>query len=209
MLRVKAFSDSRKKLTEELKNKGIYDEHVLNAFQNVPRHMFVPYVLRFDSYKNTALPIGKNQTISQPSTVAFMTQELNLKEEDMVLEVGTGSGFQTAILADIAAKVYTIEVFREFAINAEKIHKKLGITNIIYKIDNGTHGWKEFAPFDKIIVTAALDSFPETLVKQLNNYGILIFPFIKGDRQQLIKVIKNSNHLSRTVLNECNFVTAK
>jgi protein-L-isoaspartate(D-aspartate) O-methyltransferase len=209
-LRVKAFADARKRLIKELFEKGIKDKNVLDAFQNVPRHMFVPYVLRFDSYKNTALPIGKNQTISQPLTVAMMTQELELTEKDKVLEIGTGSGFQTAIIAYIVDSVHTIEVIPEFSLKAREIHKKLGFKNIAYKIDNGSNGWKEFAPFQKIMVTAALQSYPEKLFEQLDTgRGIIIFPLIKQNTQLLIKATFDKNKFSETVIDECNFVTAK
>ena len=210
MLRVKAFSDARKKLADELKNNGINDENVIDAFLNVPRHMFVPYVLRFDSYKNSALPIGKNQTISQPLTVAQMTQKLELKETDNVLEIGTGSGFQTAILAYIVHKVFTIEVFADFSKKAKEIHRKLGFENIFYKIDNGSDGWSDYAPFDKIIVTAAFRSFPEKLFNQLKKGdGIIIFPIIKGDTQRLVRIAFKNNQATEEIINECNFVTAR
>jgi protein-L-isoaspartate(D-aspartate) O-methyltransferase len=209
LLRPKAFSEARENLVKELKEKGIVDKKVLNAFYNVPRHMFVPYVLRFDSYKDIALPIGKNQTISRPFTVALMTQCLNLNYSDKVLEIGTGSGFQTAILSDIVKRVYTIEIFKELQENARKIHKKLGIKNVFYKIGNGFKDWHEFAPFDKIIITAAIEKFPEELSDELNDNGIIVYPLIDGDSQILVKSEKKNDKFTHQVIDKCNFVIAQ
>jgi protein-L-isoaspartate(D-aspartate) O-methyltransferase len=195
-------------LVELLKRKGIYNQKILEAFSKIPRHMFVPKVLRFDSYKNVALPMGKNQTISQPLTVAYMTQALDLNENDVVLEIGTGSGFQTAILAYIVSHVYTIEVFSEFTQKAKSIHKKLNLKNISYTIGNGISGWNECIKFNKIIVTAAINEEPVKLYSQLEEYGIIVFPFITGEQQILFKCIKVNNTIIKQSLSECNFVIA-
>jgi protein-L-isoaspartate(D-aspartate) O-methyltransferase len=205
-LRIKAFRDAKRKLVEELKEKGIKSEKVLNAFLDVPRHMFVPYILRFDSYKDVALPIGKNQTISRPYTVALMTEALNIEKEDIILEIGTGSGFQTAILAYLAKFVFTIEVFGELSQNAEKIHKLLGLKNIRYKIGDGIKGWKDFAPFNKILVTAALNKEPDILFSQLKEGGSIIYPLIDSENQILVKSTINNKKNSHIILDNCNFV---
>ncbi len=170
--------------------------------------MFVPEVLRFDSYKNVALPIGKNQTISQPFTVAYMTQTLEIVESDIVLEVGTGSGFQTAILSYLASKVYTIEVFPEFVKRAKAIHKKLNLTNIFYTSGDGLQGWNDYIKFNKIIVTAAIKQEPEKLFYQLEENGIIVYPFITKGQQILFKCIKVNNKIVKHSLQECNFVIA-
>ncbi len=170
--------------------------------------MFVPEVLRFDSYKNNALPIGKNQTISQPYTVAYMTQLLELKPTDNVLEIGTGSGFQTAIIAYIASKVYTIEVFPEFTERAKLIHKKLNLQNIYYKVGNGLNGWNDYIKFNKIIVTAAIKDEPVKLFSQLEENGIIVYPFINKNQQILFKCNKINSKIIKQSLKECNFVIA-
>ena len=207
-VRVKAFADARKKLVEELKTLGVYDENVLEAFLNVPRHVFVPEVLVFDAYKNSALPMGYGQTVSQPLTVALMTQELDLEKNDKVLEIGTGSGFQSAILSYIVNKVYTVEVIESFIEKAKKAHKRVGLKNIFYKLDNGNLGWRENAPFDKIIVTAALNHHPVELYKQLKKDGIMIYPFIDSEKQKLCKIFFKNGRLVRKFILDCNFVIA-
>ncbi len=170
--------------------------------------MFVPDVLRFDSYKNVALPIGKNQTISQPFTVAFMTQALDLNKSDIVLEIGTGSGFQTAILAYIVREVYTVEVFSEFTEKAISIHKKLNLKNIKYKTGNGLNGWDDYIKFNKIIVTAAIKKEPVKLFSQLEENGIIVYPFVNGEQQVLYKCFKLNGKIIKQTLQECNFVIA-
>jgi len=207
---LRAFAEGRKKLIEYLTNKGIQDEKILEAFLKIPRHLFVPDIFKFESYKDTSLPIGKGQTISQPFTVAYMTQELSLKNDDKVLEIGTGSGFQTAILAFLVKVVYTVEYFPEFTKKAQTIHKSLGLKNIYYKTGDGKKGWKEHAPFDKILCTAALDNQPDDLISQLNDNGILIYPIIdENNSQKFCKIVKNNNIITKKYLNECNFVLMK
>ena len=201
-----SFKDSREKLIKFLMQNGIKDENVLNAFREIPRHIFVPEILKFDAYKNSALPIGQGQTISQPLTVAFMTQVLELESNHSVLEIGTGSGFQTAILAKIAERVFTVERFREFTIRARKIHEKLNLMNIVYRIGDGSFGWAQFAPFDRIIVTAAFGKLPETLLNQLKIGGILVTPVKENDSQFLLKLRKLPEKIEREILKECNFV---
>jgi len=206
-VRLKAFAEARVKLVEELKSKGIYDMNVLEAFRNIPRHIFVPDVLIFDSYKNVALPIGYGQTISQPFTVAFMTQELEIESHHKVLEIGTGSGFQTAILAFLSKSVYTVEIIEIFSQNAQQAHQRLDISNIFYKVNDGVFGWDSMGRFDRIIYTAALFEHPEKLYDQLVNDGIMIYPFINSDASQnLCKVVKRDGKVLKKMISPCNFV---
>ncbi len=201
-----SFKESREKLIEFLQNNGITDNKVIEAFKNIPRHFFVPEVLKFDAYKNSALPIGNGQTISQPLTVAMMTQALELDENHSVLEIGTGSGFQTAILAFIADRVFTVERFKEFTVRARKIHEELKLMNIVYRIGDGSYGWAQFAPFDRIIATAAFEKIPEILIKQLKINGILISPLKSESSQFIIKIKKLNDKVEEEFLKECNFV---
>ena len=201
-----SFKESREGLIKFLITNGIKDNKVIEAFRSIPRHIFVPEILKFDAYKNSALPIGQGQTISQPLTVAKMTQELELEENHSVLEIGTGSGFQTAIIAFIVDRVFTVERFKEFTIRARKIHEKLNLMNIVYRIGDGSYGWAQFAPYDRIIVTAAFKEVPEILLKQLKINGILITPIIFNDSQKLMKIVKTSEGLEREIIKDCNFV---
>ena len=201
-----SFKESREKLINLLKKNGVSDENVIKAFRHIPRHLFVPEILKFDAYKNSALPIGQGQTISQPLTVALMTQALELKSTHNVLEIGTGSGFQTAILAFIVERVFTIERFKEFTVKARKIHERLNLLNIVYRIGDGSYGWAQYAPFDRIISTAAFKNIPDILLKQLKVNGIMITPVISGNSQILVKIKKLQNEIEKEVLKECNFV---
>lgn len=166
------------KLIKSLRAKGIYDENVLDAFRKVLRHLFVDEALFEQAYDDNALPIGHGQTISQPFIVALMTQSLKLKKgaNEKMLEIGTGSGFQAAILAQFSPRVYTIERNRELGERARKKLRKMGYENIVFKIGDGTRGWPQHGPFDKIIVTAGAPSVPQALMDQLADGGILIIP---------------------------------
>ena len=152
------------------------DEEVLNAMRSVPRHKFVPLIHRMSSYENRPLSIGYGQTISQPFIVAIMTDLLELKHTDRVLEVGTGSGYQAAVLAEIVKDVYTVEVIEELAKTAKKRLKKLGYINVKTRSGDGYYGWEENAPYDAIIVTAAAGDIPPPLLKQLKPGGKMIIP---------------------------------
>ena len=181
------YESERKDLIEKLSAGGIYDANVLQAMLIVERHLFVPKAIISNAYKDVALPIGYNQTISQPYTVAFMTQALNLKTGFKVLEVGTGSGYQAAILEKMGAKVYTIERNPEIFLMTQKLFDKLGI-RVACRLGDGTIGWAEFAPFDGIIVTAGSPTVPENLKKQLAVGGRLVIPV--GDRRsQVLKIL--------------------
>ena len=166
---------------------------VMDAIGNVPRHEFVPLELQPYAYRNTPLPIGFDKTISQPFIVALMTDLLGLKATDAVLEIGTGLGYQAAILAELARKVYSVEIIEELARQAEQRLGRLGYTNIELKRGNGYYGWPEYAPFDKVIVTAAPDLIPPLLIEQLKLGGRMVIPAGLPDAQQLILVSKQGD----------------
>ena len=156
-------------VTEQLKPRGINDERVLNAMNKVPRDEFVPQDVRATSYADQPLPIGQGQTISQPYVVAFMTEQLRLSGTDRVLEIGTGSGYQAAILAELAAEVYSIEIIEPLAKTAEATLQGLDYKNVHVKAGDGYKGWPEHAPFDAITVTCAPDHVPQPLIDQLKD----------------------------------------
>lgn len=168
------------RLIRKLREKGISDENVLDAFRKVPRHLFVDKMLYAQAYDDNALPIGSGQTISQPYVVALMTQILQLGRDQKILEIGTGSGFQTAILARFSRRVYTIERNRDLGMRALKRLRDMGYENIVFKVGDGTRGWAQHAPFDRIIVTAGAPVVPQEIIDQLAPDGRMIIP--AGDR---------------------------
>ena len=172
--------------------KAALDERVMTAMGNVPRHEFVPIELQSYAYANLPLPIGFDKTISQPFIVALMTDLLDISANDAVLEIGTGLGYQTAILAQLAREVYSIEIIEELGQAKQRLRRK-GCTNVELKIANGYHGWSEHAPFDKVIVTAAADLVPPPLIHQLKNGGKMVIPAGLPDAQQLVLVDKEGN----------------
>ena len=173
--------------------KAALDERVMTAMGNVPRHEFVPIELQPYAYANRPLPIGFDKTISQPFIVALMTDLLEISADNTVLEIGTGLGYQTAILAELARKVYGIEIIEELGQQAKKRLRREGCTNAELKIANGYHGWSEHAPFDKVIVTAAADLVPPPLIHQLRNGGKMVIPAGLPNAQQLVLVDKQDN----------------
>tara|TARA_R110002072_G_scaffold12070_4_gene53149 strand:- start:165 stop:818 length:654 start_codon:yes stop_codon:yes gene_type:complete len=176
---------NRIRLIMELRGQGITDAKVLGAIERVPREVFVPDTFRDQAYENMALPIGSGQTISQPAVVAFMTQELKIGERMKVLEVGTGSGYQAAVLAKLCRRLYSIERHRELLVEAERKFRELRINNITAKVGDGTKGWPEQAPFDRIIVTAAATrEIPHALLDQLAPDGLMIAPMGDTARDQ-------------------------
>ncbi len=163
---------------------------VLKALRFVPRHLFVSEDQEPYAYLNSALPIGEGQTISQPFIVAIMTELLDIRSTDKVLEIGTGSGYQAAILSQLASKVYTIEIFPSLMEEAVSRFKKLGYLNIQTYVGNGANGWSEYAPYNKIIVTAASETVPHNLIEQLSPNGIMVIPLGKDNEDQYLTVIK-------------------
>ena len=202
------FDAFRKKMVEQqLAASGdITDKRMLEAFLKVPRHRFVSEKDQPNAYSNFPLPIGSAQTISQPYMVALMTQCLELKGEEKVLEIGTGSGYQSAILAEIAKEVYTVERFRELSASAEDILNELGYKNINFKVGDGTLGWQEHAPFDSIIVTAGAPSVPKPLLEQLKDGGRLVIPIGLNLSQTLTIFIKVSGTFVKNEICDCMFV---
>lgn len=173
----------------DIRLRGIKDTRVLDVMKKVPRHLFVDEGLRDQAYEDHPLPIGEGQTISQPYVVALMTEALRLKSSDRVLEIGTGSGYQAAILAELVKEVYTIEIRRPLADRAEKRLKDLGYRNIKVKYGDGYYGWEDFAPFDAIIVTASANHIPPPLIKQLKDGGRLIIPLGSTIYYQILTVV--------------------
>jgi protein-L-isoaspartate(D-aspartate) O-methyltransferase len=191
---------------EHIESRGIKDPRVLAAFLKVKRHLFVSEALMDQTYSDFPLPIGEQQTISQPFIVAEMTQALALTENDRVLEIGTGSGYQAAILAEIAYKVFTVERIHKLLIRARKIFSELGYHNIVTKLSDGTLGWKEHSPFDAIIVTAGSPDIPYPLVNQLAMGGRMVIPVGDQHTQELIKIYRDEKGIHQTTLGGCRFV---
>lgn len=189
----------------QLEKRGIKDERVLSAMRKVKRHLFVPFYLRAGAYADNPLPIGHSQTISQPYIVGYMTQEAMLKSGDRVLEIGTGSGYQAAVLAEIVKEVYTIEILKPLADSAEKRLKELGYNNIKVKAGDGYKGWKEYAPFDVIIVTAAPPDIPEELLEQLAVGGRMIVP-VGSIYQELYLITRTEKGYDKKALLPVRFV---
>lgn len=170
------FARQRRNLIEQLRSEGITSSTVLEAMLKVPRHKFVPPSQRHLAYQNRPLPIGHDQTISQPFIVGYMTEAASIAPGEKVLEIGTGSGYQAAVLAELAKQVYTIEIIPELAEGARTVLHELGYKNVVVKTGNGYEGWKEHAPFDAIVVTAAPDQVPQALVDQLALKGKMVIP---------------------------------
>jgi protein-L-isoaspartate(D-aspartate) O-methyltransferase len=191
---------------KQIHARGVTDQKVLDAMLKVPRHMFVPQFEKSSSYSDGPLPIGHGQTISQPYIVAYMTELLELQGGEIVLELGTGCGYQTAILAEIAKEVYTIEVVRELGKDAQKLlTETFNYTNIFFKFANGREGWEEYAPFDRILLTAAPTKFPQNLFDQMAEGGIAAAPV--GDYfQRLIKYRKIKGKIKSEALIGVSFV---
>jgi len=185
---------------EQLLPRGIFDARVLNAFRKVPRHAFVPDKSLENAYGDFPLQVGEGQTISQPYMVALMTQYLDLKADDKVLEIGTGSGYQTSILAELAKEVYSVERLAVLAESAQAVLNSLGYINIKIKLGDGTEGWEKQAPYDAIIVTAGAPAVPEPLVEQLAEGGRLVIP-VGTDYQELKRLKKIKGEIvSQTII---------
>ena len=202
-------ADDEKKinLIMDLRRKGITSRHVLAAIERVPRDLFVPESFSRHAYDDSALPIECGQTISQPYVVALMSQALDVGERDKVLEIGTGSGYQAAVLSHLCRRVYTIERYRTLLVEAQKRFDALGITNVTAIAGDGAKGWPGQDPFDRIIVTAAAPNIPQILVDQLKIGGIMVVPVGKeGDVQTLVRIMKHEERVEETELMPVRFV---
>jgi protein-L-isoaspartate(D-aspartate) O-methyltransferase len=190
---------------EQIEKRGVSDRRVLQAMQEVPRHLFVPEAARANAYDDAPLPIGDGQTISQPYIVAFMTEAVGPRPTDRVLELGTGSGYQTAILSRLVRHVYSIEVRAQLAEAARVRLSDLGYTNVSVRIDDGSSGWPEEAPFDAIVVTAAPREIPPALLEQVDVDGRLVIPLGTLD-QELVRMTRRPTGFEREVLLPVRFV---
>ena len=191
---------------DQLSCRGIANARVLAVMDRVPRHEFVPEKIRSQSYEDGPLPIGYGQTISQPYIVGFMTELLDLKPTDRVLEIGTGSGYQAAVLAELVAEVYTIEIIAPLAQRAEADLKRLGCKNVKVRAGDGCQGWPEPAPFDAIIVTCAPENVPQPLVEQLKDGGRMIIPVGAIGNQELVLLRKQGKQLEQRAVLPVRFV---
>jgi len=201
-----SYEKRRKLLVEELAAEGIRDERVLKAFAAVPRHLFVPEPFAPRAYENASLPLAEGQTISQPLTVARMLQVLGLKGEEKVLEIGTGSGYQAALLAELASRVFTIERIETLARDARRVLDQLNFYQVNVRVGDGTLGWSRYQPYDVIILAAAGPEVPPTLVEQLAPGGRLIAPLGDENAQQLVLVRRTGKAITREVIDPCRFV---
>lgn len=202
----KTYKEERESMvTTQIKSRGIKDMNILEAMEKVPRHVFVPENMRKFAYNDEPLPIGNGQTISQPYIVAYMTEVLQLSIEEKVLEVGTGSGYQAAVLAEIAKEVFTVEIIDGLSKNAQEVLQEEGYTNIHFRVGDGSYGWEENAPYDAIMVTAAPSEVPKALQDQLKIGGRMIVPV--GDAfQELILIVREKRRFKKKKLLPVRFV---
>jgi protein-L-isoaspartate(D-aspartate) O-methyltransferase len=201
------FPKARLKMVEEqITSRGIKDARLIAAMKKIPRHLFVEEALQSQAYTDHPLPIGEKQTISQPYMVALMTEALLLTGKEKVLEIGTGSGYQTAILAELCEKVFSIERIRPLAIRARKLLYELGYFNVEIKIFDGTFGWREESPFDAILVTAGSPDIPQPLIDQLAAGGRLVIPVGDTFIQELFRVTKTEAGVKKEDMGGCRFV---
>ena len=205
--RANDFAAQRQRMVEQqLKPRGIKDERVLAAMAKVPREEFIPAGARAGAYEDGALPIGYDQTISQPYIVAFMTEQLQPRANDRVLEIGSGSGYQAAILAEIVEDVYTIDIVEPLAKTAETTLQRLGYENVHVKVGDGYKGWPEEAPFDAVIVTCAPEKVPQPLIDQLKDGGHMVIPVGERFAQQLYLLEKKNGQLKESATLPVRFV---
>jgi protein-L-isoaspartate(D-aspartate) O-methyltransferase len=198
--------ERRRMVARQIERRGISDKRVLQAMAEVPRHEFVPGEARANAYDDRPLPIGFGQTISQPYIVAFMAEQLLLEPADCVLEVGTGSGYQAAVLSKLVKQIFSIEIVDELILRATSDLERLGYQNILVKRGDGYQGWPEFAPFDAVTVAAALDHIPQPLIDQLRDGGRMVIPVGNPHDQQLLLVEKQGGELRRQAICPVRFV---
>lgn len=189
----------------QIEARGVKDQKVLAAMRKVPRHLFVPENMKRYAYRDEPLLIGEGQTISQPYIVAYMSEALQLKGHERILEVGTGSGYQAAILAEIVKEVFSVELLESLSLNAQDVLKKLSYKNIYFRVGDGTLGWKEHAPYDAIIVTAAPTKVPKALQDQLKSGGKMVIP-VGAAFQELVLVTKEKRKFKKKKLLPVRFV---
>ncbi len=201
-----SFEANKIRLIMELRREGISDRSVLSAIERIPREVFVPDPFQDRAYDNTALPISQGQTISQPFVVAFMTQELQLGDRMKVLEVGTGSGYQAAILSRLCRRVYTIERYRSLLQEANQRFEQLRLYNITTRLGDGNKGWPEQAPFERIMVTAGAEAVPRALAEQLADGGIMLVPVGPREEQQIVRVRRDGDDFTEQNLLPVRFV---
>lgn len=194
-------------IREQLIPRGIKDDQLLEAMARIPRHIFVEDALQDQAYGDYPLPIGEGQTISQPFIVALMTQSLELEGHETILEIGTGCGYQTAVLADLGEKVYSVERIKSLAIRARRHLDRLRYLNVVCKIDDGTTGWQKHAPYDAIIITAASPEIPPPLLEQLKDPGNMIIPVGDHISQELVVVRKREGEIFQTTIEQVRFVS--
>lgn len=200
------YDSLRRRLAEELAGQGIRDERVLEAVRCIPRHLFVPEEMADQAYENHPVAIGQGQTISQPYMVACMSQALELQGGEKVLEVGSGSGYQTAVLKALNADVYTIERLPELSDRARGNVERAGFAGVHYRVGDGSRGWPEEAPFDRVIVTAGAPTMPVSLVEQLREGGSMVIPVGGEEEQELLLVRRENGRVTREKICSCIFV---
>lgn len=190
----------------QLVNRGVKDLRIMEAMNRIPRHLFVHESLQHKAYGDFPLPIGGNQTISQPYIAAAMTEALQLRKTDRVLEIGTGSGYQTALLAELAGQVFTIERIRSIGVKSQKLLERLNYMNIVFKVFDGTYGWPDQAPFDAVLIAASTREIPKMLVDQLGDSGRLIAPVGDLEQQNLTVLTRKNDRIISHEIGYCKFV---
>jgi len=201
------YASARERMVrEQVLGRGIQDRRVVETLLKIPRHFFVPEALVGQAYADSALPIGEKQTITQPFMVAFMSQALNLKGKERVLEIGTGSGYQAAVLSSLATRVYSVERIRSLLERARKVLDQIHCRNVLTRLFDGSYGWKEESPFDAILVTAGAPSIPKLLVEQLKVGGVLVIPVGTRKEQKLLRLCRGIDGFTQELLIDCHFV---
>ena len=200
------FQARERMVEEQLVSRGINDPRVLRAMAKIPRHLFLESELWDRAYEDRPLPIAANQTISQPYIVALMLEALELKGTERVLEVGTGSGYAAAVLSELCAEVFSVEVVEELALKARTLLSSLGYRNVSVLVGDGTLGWEEHTPYDAVVISAAAPCIPRPLVEQLKAPGYLVFPIGEKELQTLVRIRKDMAGIREEYLGDCHFV---